>query len=182
MKLLEPLALGSRTLRNRVFMAPLVRARSDAHRAPTDLVDIYYAQRAGAGLIVTEGCHISPQSTTRANASAQHTDIQTQAWDRVVRKVHEAGGIIFQQLYHVGRKALLSTMPHGELPVAPSAIEATGDNVGAPATTEALVRRHEPSGACAIRYSGVNVAVAAAAFTGSGTAHREAPAALPTSI
>ncbi|WP_208508226.1 alkene reductase [Variovorax paradoxus] len=126
MKLLEPLALGSRTLRNRVFMAPLVRARSDAHRAPTDLVDIYYAQRAGAGLIVTEGCHISPQSTTRANASAQHTDIQTQAWDRVVRKVHEAGGIIFQQLYHVGRKALLSTMPHGELPVAPSAIEAIG--------------------------------------------------------
>ncbi|MDM0118416.1 alkene reductase [Variovorax arabinosiphilus] len=126
MKLLEPLALGSHVLRNRVIMAPLVRARSDANRAPTELVDIYYAQRASAGLIVTEGCHISPQSTTRANASAHHTDLQNHAWTRVVDKVHAAGGIIFQQLYHVGRKALLSTLPPGELPVAPSAIAAVG--------------------------------------------------------
>lgn len=126
MKLLEPLQFGSRVLPNRVVMAPLVRARSDANRAPTELVDIYYAQRATAGLIVTEGCHISPQSTTRANAAAHHTDLQNQAWTRVAAAVHAAGGTIFQQLYHVGRKALLSTLPAGELPVAPSAIEALG--------------------------------------------------------
>lgn len=126
MKLLEPLPLGGRLLSNRVVMAPLVRARSDAQRAPTELVDIYYAQRSSAGLIVTEGCHISLQSTTRANASAHHTDVQNQAWARVVSAVHAAGGVIFQQLYHVGRKALLSTLPAGERPVAPSAIEAVG--------------------------------------------------------
>lgn len=126
MKLLEPLTLGAHLLPNRILMAPLVRARADHTRAPTELVDIYYAQRASAGLIITEGCHISPQSTTRANASAHHTDGQAIAWKRVVDAVHTAGGTVFQQLYHVGRKALLSTMPPGELPVAPSAIEAIG--------------------------------------------------------
>ncbi|MDM0078124.1 alkene reductase [Variovorax sp. J2P1-59] len=125
-KLLEPLVIGAHVLPNRVFMAPLVRARSDDMRAPTELVDVYYSQRASAGLIITEGCHVSPQSTTRANASAHHTDHQTAAWKRVVDAVHAAGGTIFQQLYHVGRKALLSTMPTGVLPVAPSAIEAIG--------------------------------------------------------
>ncbi|WP_219219953.1 alkene reductase [Variovorax boronicumulans] len=126
MKLLEPLVLGARVLPNRAIMAPLVRARSDADRAPTELVDVYYAQRASAGLIITEGCHISPQSTTRANASAHHTDLQNAAWRRVVDAIHAAGGTVFQQLYHVGRKALLSTLPPGERPVAPSAIEAIG--------------------------------------------------------
>lgn len=126
MKLLQPLAMGRLTLPNRVIMAPLVRARSDSERAPTPLVATYYAQRASAGLIVTEGCHISTQSATRANASAHHTDRQTQAWTQVVSEVHAAGGRIFQQLYHVGRKALISTMPNGERPVAPSAIEAIG--------------------------------------------------------
>lgn len=123
MKILEPLALGQRTLANRVIMAPLVRARSDLGRAPTDIVDVYYAQRATAGLIITEGSHVSPWSATRPNASGQHTDVQTTAWARVVEAVHDAGGTIFQQLYHVGRRALQSALPGRGLPLAPSAIQ-----------------------------------------------------------
>jgi N-ethylmaleimide reductase len=126
MKLLEPLKLGDLALRNRIFMAPLVRARSDDLRAPTSLVDVYYSQRATAGLIITEGCHISALSTTRPGSSAQHNETQSAAWKRVAASVHDAGGIIFQQLYHVGRKALLSSLPAGELPIAPSALAANG--------------------------------------------------------
>lgn len=123
MKLLEPVTLGGVNLPNRVFMAPLVRARSDLGRAPTDIVDIYYAQRASAGLIITEGSHVSAWSATRPLASGQHTDAQTAAWTRVVKAVHEAGGTIFQQLYHVGRRALQSALPNRGLPLAPSAIQ-----------------------------------------------------------
>ncbi|OPG72152.1 alkene reductase [Pseudomonas ogarae] len=122
MKLLEPLQFGKRILKNRVFMAPLVRARSDSGRAPTDIVGTYYAQRASAGLIITEGTHVSPWSATRTHASGQHTDAQTAAWGRVVTSVHQAGGTIFQQLYHVGRRALRSALPNNGLPLAPSPI------------------------------------------------------------
>lgn len=124
MKLLTPLSLGARTLPNRVIMAPLVRARSDLGRAPTDIVDVYYAQRASAGLIVTEGSHVSLWSATRPNASGHHSDAQTAAWARVVKSVHAAGGTIFQQLYHVGRRALQSALPNRGLPLAPSVIQA----------------------------------------------------------
>jgi N-ethylmaleimide reductase len=126
MKLLQPIRLGRRLLANRVFMAPLVRARSDENRAPTDIVATYYTQRASAGLIITEGCHISPYSATRGKASAQHNDLQSRAWKRVVDNVHAAGGVMFQQIYHVGRKALISSMPNGALPVAPSALASAG--------------------------------------------------------
>lgn len=126
MKLLEPLKLGSFTLGNRIIMAPLARSRGDEHRAPKDLVAIHYAQRATAGLIITEANHISSQSATRVRATAHYTDHQNQAWEKVVSAIHAAGGIVFQQIYHVGRKSLLSGMPNGELPVAPSAIPAFG--------------------------------------------------------
>lgn len=126
MKLLEPLELGGKILKNRVVMAPLARARGDHRRAPKDLVATYYVQRASAGLIITEACHISTSSATRQFATAQHTPEQSESWKRVVDAVHEAGGIIFQQVYHVGRKSLLSGMPNGERPVAPSEIAAFG--------------------------------------------------------
>jgi N-ethylmaleimide reductase len=77
-------------------------------------------------LIITEGTHISPFSVTRKTAAAHYTDKQHGAWIDVVNSIHRAGGIVFQQLYHVGRKALLSTLPEGQYPVAPSAIAATG--------------------------------------------------------
>jgi len=107
-------------------MAPLVRARSDGDRAPTEIVDLYHAQRASSGLIITEGCHVSALSTSRLGASAHHTLTHYKAWKRVVAAVHAAGGVIFQQLYHVGRKSLLSTLPEGQIPVAPSSIAAKG--------------------------------------------------------
>jgi N-ethylmaleimide reductase len=126
MKLLEPLKLGPLLLKNRIVMAPLGRARADAQRAPTELVAAHYAQRSSAGLIIAEACHISPSSATRAFSTANYTQHQSQGWKKVVDSVHEAGGVIFQQLYHVGRKALLSGLPRGEQPVAPSAIAAFG--------------------------------------------------------
>lgn len=126
MKILTALKVGRHLLANRVVMAPLVRARCDDERAPTDLVATYYSQRASAGLIISEGTHISDLSVTRKNAAAHHTEHQRVAWSKVTRAIHDAGGIAFQQIYHVGRKALLSTLPPGQLPVAPSAIAATG--------------------------------------------------------
>ncbi len=126
MSLFEPLKLGPFTLKNRVIMAPLVRARSDEQRAPKEIVGTYYAQRASAGLIITEGCHVSDFSTTRSGASAMYTDHQRQAWARVVEKVHAEGGVIFQQLYHVGRRALQSSLPGNAAPIAPTAKPATG--------------------------------------------------------
>lgn len=125
-KILSPLQVGRYLLKNRIIMAPLVRARCDFDRAPTDIVSTYYAQRASAGLIITEGTHISEFSVTRRNAAAHHTEKQLQQWTSVVKSIHEAGGVVFQQLYHVGRKALLSTLPKGEPPVAPYPIAASG--------------------------------------------------------
>jgi N-ethylmaleimide reductase len=126
MSLFDPIVLGRHRLKNRIVLAPLVRARCDEQRAPTDLVPVYYAQRASAGLMITEGTHVSPYSATRPTAAAHHNDIQHAAWKRVVAAAHDAGGVIFQQLYHVGRKALSQTLPGGVAPIAPSAIAANG--------------------------------------------------------
>lgn len=126
MKLLAPLKIGSIVLKNRIVMAPLGRARADADRVPTELMTVHYTQRASAGLIIAEACHISPQSATRRYSVAQHSEQQSVGWADVVKSVHAAGGHIFQQLTHVGRKALLSGLPNGETPVAPSAIAAYG--------------------------------------------------------
>jgi len=126
MKLLEPLSLPSFRLKNRVVMAPLARARGDEARAPKQIVATHYAQRASAGLIITEANHVSTQSATRATATAHHNERQSSAWRHVVEEVHSAGGLIFQQIYHVGRKSLLSNTPGRQAPVAPSALAAYG--------------------------------------------------------
>ncbi|SKD04909.1 N-ethylmaleimide reductase [Burkholderia sp. CF099] len=126
MSLFDPVMLGPLRLKNRIVLAPLVRARCDERRAPTDLVPLYYAQRASAGLMITEGTHVSPMSATRPTAAGHHNDAQHAAWKRVVESAHAAGGVIFQQLYHVGRKALSQTLPDNVAPIAPSAIAAAG--------------------------------------------------------
>lgn len=126
MSLFQTLQIGPYTAKNRVVLAPLVRARCDERRAPTDLVGKYYAQRASAGLLITEGTHVSPHSATRVTAAGHHDDIQHEAWKKVVATVHDADGLIFQQLYHVGRKALSQALPNQALPIAPSAIAANG--------------------------------------------------------
>ncbi len=126
MDLFSPIKIGPYDLPNRMAMAPLARARCDQDRVPTEMVGAYYAQRASAGLLVSEASAVSPMSVSRPGAAAMFTDAQAQGWARVARAVHEAGGRIFQQLYHLGRKSDPSRMPGGATPVAPSAIAAKG--------------------------------------------------------
>jgi N-ethylmaleimide reductase len=126
--LFEPLRVGTLTLPNRVVMAPLGRARADArNRQPTASVARYYAQRASAGLIISEATHVSPSSVSRPGSPAIHDDAQVAAWWRVTEAVHAAGGRIFQQLFHLGRKQDPDLLPGKPLPPAPSAIAAKGE-------------------------------------------------------
>jgi N-ethylmaleimide reductase len=127
-RLFEPLRVGAVDLPNRIVMAPLGRARAHAEtRQPTPSVATYYAQRATAGLVVSEATHVSPESVSRPGTSAIHDDAQVAAWARVTAAVHAAGGRIFQQLFHLGRKADPARLPHGGLPAGPSAIAARGE-------------------------------------------------------
>jgi N-ethylmaleimide reductase len=108
-------------------MAPLARARSkEPEREPIERVVAYYRQRASAGLIISESAHVSPFSVSRPGGSGMHTAGQAEAWRPVTAAVHEAGGRIFQQLFHLGRKAHPSRLPGGVLPVAPSAVASNG--------------------------------------------------------
>ncbi len=125
-KLFTTFALGDLPLANRIVLAPMTRNRADAAGAASDLAAVYYAQRAGAGLIVSEASQISPQGVGYPNTPGIHTDAQEAAWRRVTDAVHAAGGRIFLQLWHVGRISHPLLQPDGNLPVAPSAIAAAG--------------------------------------------------------
>jgi N-ethylmaleimide reductase len=128
MTLFEPVTLGELRLANRIVMAPLSRARADvATREPHARMVTYYAQRASAGLIVTEATHVSPFSASRPGGAAIHTAAQVSGWRRVTDAVHARGGRVVLQLYHVGRKAAAAQLPRGAPPLAPSAIAAQGD-------------------------------------------------------
>lgn len=123
--LMSSLDLGSVTIPNRVIMSPLTRARSGDDRVPNQLMVEYYRQRAEAGLILSEATSVSPQGVGYHGTPGIWNDQQVAGWQQVTEAVHEAGGRIFLQLWHVGRisdPALLD----GELPVAPSAIAAAG--------------------------------------------------------
>jgi len=125
--LFAPIDLGPYHLPNRIFVAPMARARSDASRSPTPLVATYYAQRPTPGLIVTEASHVSLCTASRPGTSAEHDARHRDGWSGVTDAVHNNGGGIFEQLYHVGRKAHPSALPGGAAPVAPSAIAAKGE-------------------------------------------------------
>ncbi|MDF2507462.1 MAG: alkene reductase [Microbacterium sp.] len=124
-----PFTTGRLTLRNRIVMAPMTRSRAVDTRATDDMVD-YYRQRAGAGLIITEGTQPSPIGQGYPDTPGLHSAAQVEAWAKVTAAVHEAGGTIVAQLMHVGRLAHPDTTEaagHGRLtPVAPSAIAARG--------------------------------------------------------
>jgi N-ethylmaleimide reductase len=120
LKLLTPLKTKTFEFKNRVFMAPMTRARS-RDRVANDLTALYYAQRATAGLIISEGTQISEQAIGWTNTPGIHTDEQIEGWRKVTRAVHEAGGLIFAQLWHTGR-ASHPDFHGGALPVAPSAV------------------------------------------------------------
>ncbi|WP_145567835.1 alkene reductase [Yersinia mollaretii] len=124
-KLFSPLKVGVLTLPNRVFMAPLTRLRSiEPGDIPTPLMAEYYRQRASAGLIITEATQISFQAKGYAGAPGLHTQEQLNAWKKITQAVHEEGGHIAVQLWHVGRISHNSLQPNQQAPVAPSAIAA----------------------------------------------------------
>jgi N-ethylmaleimide reductase len=120
--LLKPIKIGPYELANRVFMAPMTRSRADnPENAPTELHAQYYQQRASAGLLITEGSQVSKQAVGYINTPGIHSKAQIEGWKLVTKTVHDKGGHIFIQLWHVGRMSH-PDFHHGELPVAPSAI------------------------------------------------------------
>ena len=125
--LFMPFQLGDLTLPNRIVMAPLTRSRAQPDNTPGELAARYYAQRASAGLIVSEGVVISPQGVGYPNVPGLYTDGHIRAWRPITQAVHEAGGRIFAQLWHVGRISLPGYQPDGALPVAPSAVFPKGN-------------------------------------------------------
>lgn len=122
--LLEPYKLTNDiTLKNRLVMAPMTRSRADnPDKVPTqDLEATYYAQRASAGLIITEGSQVSEEAVGYVNTPGIYNEKQVEGWKAVTKNVHDAGGKIFIQLWHVGRISH-PDFHNGNLPLAPSAI------------------------------------------------------------
>ena len=125
--LFSPVKLGRYELPNRIVMAPLTRNRAGAGNVPTPLNAEYYAQRASAGLIITEASQVSPQGMGNPQTPGIYSKEQVEGWHLVTDAVHERGGRIFLQLWHVGRISHPSLQPDGALPVAPSAIAPEGN-------------------------------------------------------
>ena len=126
MDLFSPIKLGSLTLQNRIFMAPLTRCRSVDDHVPNAMMAAYYTQRASAGLIITEATMVSPLGIGYSNTPGIYTPEQVKGWREVTSAVHEKGGRIFLQLWHVGRVSHPAFLG-GALPVAPSALRPAGE-------------------------------------------------------
>src|ERR1700761_8588067 len=121
-KLFEPYKMGALTLSNRVVMAPLTRNRALAGFVPNPLAIEYYGQRASAGLLVSEATQVSQQGQGYQDTPGIYSKEQVVGWRKVTDRVHERGGRIFLQLWHVGRISHISLQPNNCAPVAPSAI------------------------------------------------------------
>jgi N-ethylmaleimide reductase len=120
--LFEPFNLGALTLKNRVIMAPMTRCRATPDHIPTPLMVTYYGQRAGAGLIVSEGVSPSPNGLGYARIPGLYEQAHVDTWRPVTDAVHQRGGHIFVQLMHTGRVSHPLNMPSGSRVLAPSAI------------------------------------------------------------
>jgi len=114
--------MGPLELPHRIVMAPMTRNRAGEGNVPRELNVRYYRQRASAALIITEATQVSPRGVGYPKTPGIHTDQQEEGWRQVTRAVHEAGGRIFCQLWHVGRISLRMMQPGGARPVAPSAV------------------------------------------------------------
>ncbi|MDQ5769190.1 alkene reductase [Thiothrix subterranea] len=123
--LFDSAQLGDLTLRNRIIMAPLTRCRASSGRVPNALMAQYYQQRASAGLILTEATSVTPMGVGYPDTPGIWSPEQVEGWKLITDAVHQVGGLIFLQLWHVGRISDSSYL-NGELPVAPSAIAAQG--------------------------------------------------------
>ncbi|MCC5639415.1 alkene reductase [Nostoc sp. CHAB 5844] len=124
LKLLSPTTLGNLELPNRIIMAPLTRCRAGDGYIPQPMNGIYYAQRASAGLIISEATQVARDGIGYPNTPGIYTSEQVKGWKNVTDAVHALGGRIFLQLWHAGRVAHPSLLPAGEIPIAPSAIAA----------------------------------------------------------
>lgn len=124
--LFSPVKLGAISLKNRIVMAPLTRNRAGEGGVPQALNASYYAQRASAGLIISEATPISAMAHGYPALPGIYTDAQVAGWKNVTDAVHAKGGKIVLQLWHVGRISHPSLLPNGALPVAPSAIKPAG--------------------------------------------------------
>jgi N-ethylmaleimide reductase len=124
--LFSPYRLGDIELRNRIVMSPMTRSRALGGNVPNPIATTYYAQRASAGLIVTEATQVSPQGVGYIRTPGIHSPEQVAGWRKITEVVHRAGGTIFAQLWHVGRVSH-PDFHCGELPVAPSAIAPEGE-------------------------------------------------------
>ena len=137
--LFEPIHAGDIALDNRIAMAPLTRNRAPG-AIPTALMAQYYAQRASAGLLISEGVAISPQGQGYADVPGLYSTEQLDGWKQVTSAVHKAGGKIVAQLWHVGRVSHTSLQPGNVSPVGPSAVRAKTKTVllrdGVPTFTE----------------------------------------------
>jgi N-ethylmaleimide reductase len=124
--LFSPLTIGGITIKNRILMPPMTRCRSaQPGDIPTELMATYYAQRASAGLIITEATQISPQGKGYSFTPGIYSAAQVNGWKKVTSAVHGQGGKIFSQLWHVGRMSH-PCFHNGALPVAPSAVPFEG--------------------------------------------------------
>jgi len=123
--LLDPIQIGPWTLKNRIFLAPLTRCRASEGRVPNELMSEYYRQRASAGLLLSEATSVSPMGVGYPNTPGLWSTEQVEGWKLVTRAVHDAGGVILAQLWHVGRVSDPLYL-NGALPVAPSPIAPDG--------------------------------------------------------
>lgn len=130
-KLLDPITIGDFSLRNRIILAPLTRCRASEGRVPNALMAEYYVQRASAGMILSEATSVDPMGVGYPDTPGIWSDAQVAGWKVVTDAVHQAGGTMLLQLWHVGRVSHPLYLD-GALPVAPSAIR--------PAGTVSLVR------------------------------------------
>jgi N-ethylmaleimide reductase len=122
--LFTPFKLGRYKLAHRMVLPPLTRMRTEAGFVPNDLMVEYYSQRTTAGgFMVTEGTVISETGHGYYGAPGIYTDEQVEGWKRVTEAVHAKGGIIFLQLFHVGRESHRDLQPNHELPIGPSVVE-----------------------------------------------------------
>ena len=123
--LFDPIQMGDVRLSNRIVMAPLTRCRAGEGRVPNPLMAEYYAQRASAGLILSEATSVSPMGVGYPDTPGIWSEQQVEGWKLVTKAVHDAGGLIFMQLWHVGRISHPFYLD-GSLPVAPSAVAPEG--------------------------------------------------------
>ncbi len=138
--LFEPIHIGAIAAANRIVMAPLTRDRAGPRQVPTDLMASYYRQRASAGLIVSEATQISAEGQGYLDTPGIYSPEQVAAWRRVTDAVHDAGGRMVVQLWHVGRISHVSLLPGGQPPVSSTARRANGKTF----TSEGFVAVSQP--------------------------------------